>query len=110
MDIKEWLSRAQGISGRIAASAAAGMDTQALKQIRAEIMGVISRVDNHVLATLLIERYVNNKPWKKVALIIHYSQAYTQKTLHPKALQAAKQALDNRERSPCGREPDVEEC
>jgi len=93
---KEWLKQAQGINERLAALIKTNADNdmiQPLKQARSEILKVIAQVDNHILATLLIEHYINSKKWDDVARIIHYSSSYTLKTLHPRALNEISKIL-----------------
>ncbi len=96
MEAREWLQQARGINERLVALIKTGADNdmiQPLKQMRTEILNVIAQVDNHILATLLIERYINSRKWDEVANIIHYSSSYTLKTLHPKALKEISKIL-----------------
>lgn len=57
-----------------------------LNGIRTEILHMIRGVDDAVLATILIEYYVNGKNWETIADEQNYSYAHIRKTLHPKAL------------------------
>ncbi len=96
MKAREWLKQAQGINERLAALDKTGADDDAiqpLKNMLSEFLNVIAQVDNHILATLLIERYINSKKWDDVARIIHYSSSYTLKTLHPRALKEISKIL-----------------
>ncbi len=93
---KEWLQHARGINERLAALSKTGADNdmiQPLKQKRSEFLNVIAQIDDHILATLLIERYINSRKWEDVASSIHYSSSYTLKILHPKALDEISKIL-----------------
>ncbi len=94
---QKWLLRAKGINERINALQEAGEDDESikeLKQIQSEVLAVIAQVQDHVLATLLIERYVNAKKWDEIAEAIHYSFSHTEKTLHKKALKEVAGILE----------------
>lgn len=61
-----------------------------LYQIQKEILDTIKKVDNSLLRTILISRYVNFKKWEKIAVEINYDYYHVIKYLHPKALSMIK--------------------
>lgn len=65
-----------------------------LNRIRTEILHAIRGVQNPILATLLIEYYVNGKTWEQVAGCINYSYSDTVQEKHPKAIRAIEQVLN----------------
>ena len=40
-----------------------------------ETLDVIDKIDSPLLRTILIERYVNRRPWKTMDQVIHYDRA-----------------------------------
>lgn len=52
---------------------------------------MINKIDDSMLRTLLIERYINNKKWDDVADSINYSWSQTHRN-HKKALEAVYKA------------------
>lgn len=65
-----------------------------LDSVLAEITRVIDHVEDNTLATLLQERYVNMRTWEEVADRVGYDYVHTVHRLHPKALLAAKDAIE----------------
>lgn len=59
-------------------------------RIMEEITGAIESVPDTRLKTLLYARYINNKKWEQIALILHYDYYHVVKYLHPKALSFVK--------------------
>lgn len=57
-------------------------------KIMAEITDAIESVSDTRLRTLLYARYINNKTWEHISLIMNYDYYYVIKILHPKALNA----------------------
>lgn len=75
-------------------SAEADEQIRQLETVRAEILRVIRQVEDHTLATLLTEYYVNNKTWEEVAAALHYSYSHVTHNLHPEALRAAQECIE----------------
>lgn len=65
-----------------------------LDGILAEITALISNVEDNTLATLLQDRYVRCMGWERIARELNYSDFHVTHYLHPKALRAAKDALE----------------
>ena len=40
-----------------------------------ETIKVIEKIESHILRTILIERYVNRRPWKKIEMLMPYERA-----------------------------------
>lgn len=59
-----------------------------LYKIKQEILAAIHSVDDAVLRTLLIKRYIQNKTWECIADEMHYSYVHVVHNLHPQALTA----------------------
>lgn len=62
--------------------------------VKAEILSAINRVDDTVLRTLLIERYINCKTWEQVAVDMHWSFCAIVQHKHPAALNAIKPYIE----------------
>ena len=69
-------------------------ERERLDSIMAEITALIAQVEDNTLAALLQDRYVRCLTWEQVATELNYNQTYVIKHLHPKALQAAKDAIE----------------
>ncbi len=65
-----------------------------LDGILAEITALISNVEDNTLATLLQDRYVRCMTWEQIANDMGYDITSVIKRLHPKALSAAKNAIE----------------
>lgn len=65
-----------------------------LDGIMAEITALISRVEDNKLATLLQDRYVRCMTWDQIADETGYDITSVIKRLHPRALSAAKDAIE----------------
>ena len=61
--------------------------------IKAEILRTINRVDDTVLRTLLIERYINCKTWERIAVDMGYSFGAIVQYKHPQALNAVREFI-----------------
>lgn len=83
------------IAGYAVASAVVDEQIDKLNEVRAEILDLISRIDDNACATLLTEYYVNHRTWNEVARIMHYSRVHIAKVLHPKSLQIVEKMLQN---------------
>ena len=59
-----------------------------------EISRVIYAVEDSVLRTLLIERYIIGNKWEQIALNMDYSYSNVTHNLHPKALKSAAKAKE----------------
>ena len=109
MDTKEWLTQGKTINREIRALKDAYEKAEKLYQAygtpigkkykdvleakiseltktHTEILSAIYKVDNNILRTLLIERYINNKTWENVALRLGYDFYHVIKHLYPKAV------------------------
>lgn len=65
-----------------------------LCSIKAEIAGVIEQVDNTILRTLLILRYVDCRTWEQIANETGYSYPAVTGKQHPKALREVKKYIE----------------
>lgn len=61
-----------------------------LGELKQEIIGTISKVQDNTLAALLIAYYVDGATWDQTAEIIHYSIYRTVHDKHPQALRAVE--------------------
>ncbi len=109
MNTKEWLSQGKHINHEIRALQDALSQTKILSefcdkdskneyisvlnnkisqlnQTNSDLLSAIYEIDNNVLRTLLIERFINNKTWEKVAIILGYDFYHVVKRLYPKAV------------------------
>lgn len=66
-----------------------------LDEVRAEIIQVIGAIDDNVVATALMEYYVNDKSWGRIAKEQHYSYSYLTKDVHNKGLRIVGNTLKN---------------
>lgn len=66
-----------------------------LYAIKQEILSVINKVDDAVLRTLLIEKYVNFHTWEQIACDMNYSYVHVVHNLHPKALNAISKIVNS---------------
>lgn len=57
-----------------------------LYAIKQEILSVINKVDDSVLRTLLVEKYINFHTWEQISCDMNYSYVHVVHNLHPKAL------------------------
>lgn len=57
-----------------------------LSRTNSDIVSAIYQVDDNVLRTLLIERFINNKTWEMVSLRLGYDFYHVIKRLYPKAI------------------------
>lgn len=57
-----------------------------LYAVKLEIISAINKVDDTILRTLLIEKYINFKTWERIASDMNYSYVHVVHNLHPKAL------------------------
>ncbi len=57
-----------------------------LSKTNSDILSVIYKVDDNILRTLLIERFINNKTWEKVSIRLGYDFYHVVKRLYPKAV------------------------
>lgn len=48
-----------------------------LKKMDEEILQMIEKIDDVMLKTILIERYINHKSWEEINKLIKYSRAQT---------------------------------
>lgn len=67
-----------------------------LHAVKLEILAVIEQVDDTVLRTLLLERYINCKTWERIAVDTHYSYAAVVQRQHPRALEAVRKVIANK--------------
>lgn len=65
-----------------------------LEIAKAEVLHVIRLVRDNILATLLIEYYVNCRTWEETASKIHYSTYDTSHRKHFEALDEIQKILD----------------
>ena len=66
-----------------------------LYAIKQEILSAIHKVDDAVLRTLLIEKYVNFHTWEQIACNMNYSYVHVVHNLHPKALNAISKIVNS---------------
>ena len=66
-----------------------------LYAIKQEILSAINKVDDAVLRTLLIEKYVNFHTWEQIACNMNYSYVHVVHNLHPKALNAISKIVNS---------------
>ena len=66
-----------------------------LYAIKQEILSAISKVNDAVLRTLLIEKYVNFHTWEQIACNMNYSYVHVVHNLHPKALNAISKIVNS---------------
>ncbi len=75
-----------------------------LYKIKSEILQVINQIDDNVLRTLLLLRYVSCETddetyrfysWDEIADKLGYSREWVTKNLHPRALEAVGKILKN---------------
>ena len=64
-----------------------------LETVSAEIRAKINEMDNELYKTILIKRYIYNKPIKRIAYDINYSLDWTW-DLHRRALKAFNEVLN----------------
>lgn len=64
-----------------------------LVDIKSEIIKAINRVEDNILRTLLIDRYIRFMKWEQIAVDLNYSYEWTVKRLHPKALEKIKEFI-----------------
>lgn len=57
-----------------------------LSQTNEDIISTIYKVEDNILRTLLIERFINNKTWEMVAHRLGYDFYHVIKRLYPKAV------------------------
>lgn len=57
-----------------------------LAKTNSDILSAIYKVDDIVLRTLLIERFINNKTWENVSIRLGYDFYHVIKRLYPKAV------------------------
>lgn len=63
-----------------------------LEEYRKKVLTVIYSIDDTVLRTLLIARYINCKTWEQIAEDMGYSVKWVKTGLHSKALKQADKA------------------
>ena len=63
-----------------------------LNRIRTEILHACRAIQDNVLATLLIDYYVNGKVWEQIAMEQHYTWRHTMR-LHGKALRKIEEVI-----------------
>ena len=66
-----------------------------LYAIKQEILSAINKVDDAVLRTLLIEKYVNFHTWEQIACNMNYSYVHVVHNLHPKALNVISKIVNS---------------
>ena len=66
-----------------------------LYAIKQEILSAINKVDDAVLRTLLIEKYINFHTWEQIACNMNYSYVHVVHNLHPKALNAISKIVNS---------------
>ena len=66
-----------------------------LYAIKQEILSAINKVNDAVLRTLLIEKYVNFHTWEQIACNMNYSYVHVVHNLHPKALNAISKIVNS---------------
>lgn len=66
-----------------------------LYAIKQEILSAINKVNDAVLRTLLIEKYVNFHTWEQIACDMNYSYVHVVHNLHPKALDAISKIVNS---------------
>lgn len=57
-----------------------------LSKTNSDILSAIYQVDDNILRTLLIERFINNHTWEKVSIRLGYDFYHVIKRLYPKAV------------------------
>lgn len=62
--------------------------TEELERYQKEVLTAIYMIDDTVLRTLLIARYINCKTWERIAEDMGYSEKWVKTGLHSKALKA----------------------
>lgn len=62
-----------------------------LEEYRKKVLTVIYSIDDTVLRTLLIARYINCKTWEQIAEDMGYSEKWVKTGLHSKALKALEE-------------------
>lgn len=68
-------------------------ELEMLEATEREVVKTIDSVENKTLRTLLYERYINDKTWEQIAVLMNYTyRRVTQ--LHGKALNAVKDFLE----------------
>ena len=66
-----------------------------LYEVKQEILSTINKVDDTVLRTLLIEKYINFQTWEQIACNMNYSYVHVVHNLHPKALNAVSKIVNS---------------
>lgn len=66
-----------------------------LARVTAEHLDVINEVEDTTLRALLDGYYINGKTWEQVASDLNYSWVHVVEHLHPKALKAVQQIIDD---------------
>ena len=64
-----------------------------LAKTNSDILSAIYKVEDNILRTLLIERYINNKTWEKISIILGYDFYHVIKRLYPKAVKEVEKIL-----------------
>ena len=59
-----------------------------LDLVHAEIIGATARIQDEILRALIIERYVNGRPWHEVADRLRFSEDHVRGRMHARALGA----------------------
>lgn len=65
-----------------------------LKRLKTDLFKLIIKLNNSVYQIILIERYINNRKNKEIAVKLNFSTAYI-KQLHKKALEELKRKFPN---------------
>ncbi len=104
MDTKEWLSQGKYLSKEIRALKDALEKAEnttdysdnyknlleakigELTKTNSDIISAIYQVNDNVLRTLLVERFINNKTWEMVSHRLGYDFYHVIKRLYPKAI------------------------
>lgn len=71
-------------------------EQEQLAETQLDLINTIQQVKENLLATVLIEYYINGRTWEQVAETLHYSESYTRGVLHGWALQRVAAILEGR--------------
>ena len=70
-----------------------GKEAARLFDLKAEILGVISKVDDNLIEEVLTLRYIDGMQWKKIGSKLEYTSRYML-MLHAKGLEKIQKILD----------------
>lgn len=69
-------------------------ELEMLEATEREVVGIIDKVPDQTLSTLLYKRYVNEKTFEQIAVEMNFCYYHIVHRLHPKALKAVKMLLN----------------